>query len=201
MSIKKRIPWNKGIKYTPEQKVRLDTSGLGKNIDFKKRGKAIGKTRLGMKFSEKHKENLSKKLLKNWENPKYREAMLKAREDFFEGGGEVWNKGKEMPSHLKGENHPAWKGGVTPETQKIRNSVKYKIWRTAIFNRDDYTCMGCGKRGVLLEAHHIKSFAEHKNLRYTVNNGITYCVECHCKNDPGRMRTVSKKLKKGWIHQ
>jgi len=86
----------------------------------------------------------------------------------------------------KGKNHWNWKGGKSSDSYKIRRSRKYKSWRTAVFERDDYTCRGCGVRGVCLEAHHIKSFAEHKDLRFVIDNGITYCVDCHIKNDKHR---------------
>ena len=65
-----------------------------------------------------------------------------------------------------GENSPTWKGGVTPEHLKIRNSKKYKEWRESVFIRDLYTCQNCGKKcgngkNVYLHAHHIKNFSEH----------------------------------------
>ena len=80
-------------------------------------------------------------------------------------------------------NNANWRGGITSENQRIRHSRKYKSWRNAVFERDNYTCRGCGVRGGYLEAHHIKSFAEHKDLRFIVDNGITYCKRCHSEND------------------
>jgi NUMOD3 motif len=72
-----------------------------------------------------------------------------------------------------------WRGGVTPEHQKIRTSAEYKIWRDEVFKRDNYTCVLCGKRGVRLNADHIKSFALFPELRFIVSNGRTLCVPCH----------------------
>ena len=60
-----------------------------------------------------------------------------------------------------------------------RSSAEYVQWRTSVFERDDYTCQLCAKRGVRLEAHHKKSWAKHPELRYEVSNGITLCYECH----------------------
>jgi hypothetical protein len=60
-----------------------------------------------------------------------------------------------------------------------RNTLKYKEWRSKVFERDDFTCKKCGQRGGVLNAHHIKSFAKHKNLRTIVENGITLCKKCH----------------------
>lgn len=59
------------------------------------------------------------------------------------------------------------------------NSKKYKKWREEVFKRDNYTCQECGQIGGYLNAHHIKSWAEHEELRYDINNGITLCKKCH----------------------
>src|SRR3990167_3780836 len=45
-----------------------------------------------------------------------------------------------------GEKHSNWQGGITPINQAIRNSFEYKLWRTAVFERDNYTCIWCGAR-------------------------------------------------------
>jgi 5-methylcytosine-specific restriction endonuclease McrA len=65
--------------------------------------------------------------------------------------------------------------------QKLRKSERYKEWRRRVFQRDDYTCRKCGQSGGYLNAHHIKSFAKYKKLRFDVNNGITLCQKCHNK--------------------
>jgi len=179
-----RRAWNKGLKGLQPWH---NTSGLGKNIDFKGRGKSCSEARKGVPLSEDHKQALSKSQTKKWADPEYHDKQSESME-----GREVWNEGIEMPEHLRGKNHPCWKGGITTESQKARNSIKYKSWRTAVFERDDYTCRGCGERGCCLEAHHIKSFAEHKDLRFVIDNGITYCIKCHAINDPQRMRTLKK---------
>jgi hypothetical protein len=60
-----------------------------------------------------------------------------------------------------------------------RNSLVYKDWRKAVFDRDDYTCQICGQHGGRLTAHHIRLFSTHPELRYVVPNGITLCWPCH----------------------
>lgn len=60
-----------------------------------------------------------------------------------------------------------------------RNSHQNTEWRQAIFERDNYTCQRCNKRGGSLNAHHIKPFATHPELRFEVANGITLCRRCH----------------------
>jgi hypothetical protein len=83
----------------------------------------------------------------------------------------------------KGALAPHWKGGISPECKVIRSSLKYRLWRESVFARDDYTCMGCKERGVYLNAHHIKPFAAHPELRFSIDNGISLCVKCHKKTD------------------
>lgn len=86
--------------------------------------------------------------------------------------------GKKRPE-LSGELHPNWKGGATGEAQQIRNSDEYSVWRASVFERDGYTCQQCGEKGGKLEAHHIRPFAEHPELRLDVSNGVTLCKACH----------------------
>lgn len=94
----------------------------------------------------------------------------------------AWNKDKKCPQ-FQGANNAMWKGGVTPEIRKIRNSRKYQEWRKAVFERDNYTCVVCGVRGVELNADHIKGFAYNIELRFEIDNGRTLCVPCHKLTD------------------
>jgi len=87
---------------------------------------------------------------------------------------------------LQGENHPRWEGGKSRETQRARAKMEYKRWRDTIFVRDIFTCQNCGKRSkkgerIEINAHHIRSFAENKESRYNLDNGITLCIKCHRK--------------------
>ena len=62
-----------------------------------------------------------------------------------------------------------------------RHCGEYAEWRKGVFKRDDYTCQRCGKRGVTLNAHHIKEYAKYPAMRYDIDNGITLCAKCHKK--------------------
>jgi 5-methylcytosine-specific restriction endonuclease McrA len=84
---------------------------------------------------------------------------------------------------LRGELNPRWKGGITSKNHKIRTSIEYKNWRVSVFERDDFTCVECKKRGYLLQADHIKPFALYPDLRFDLNNGRTLCVDCHRKTE------------------
>lgn len=73
--------------------------------------------------------------------------------------------------------------GATSAEKAIRHSAAYKRWRTAVFERDNYTCQECGTRGGELNADHIKPFAFFPDLRFDVDNGRTLCVPCHRATD------------------
>jgi len=80
---------------------------------------------------------------------------------------------------------------VNPKSVKsidrcLRYSAKMDQWRNSVFTRDNYTCQHCANRSskgnaVYLEAHHIKQFATHPELRFEVSNGLTLCKPCHKK--------------------
>jgi len=80
---------------------------------------------------------------------------------------------------MTGSGNPLWKGGVTEENDKARKTPEYKEWRTAVYERDRWTCQLCEYKGDDIIAHHIKKFSEYKELRYDVDNGITLCRSCH----------------------
>jgi hypothetical protein len=85
------------------------------------------------------------------------------------------HKGQEDVSHWN------WKGGITPENNKIRSSSDYIKWRKFVFLRDKYTCQSCFTKGGKLNAHHIVYFSKNKELRLEKTNGITLCTTCHKK--------------------
>lgn len=84
-----------------------------------------------------------------------------------------------------------WFGIAVPPWRRSdkeqRNTVEYRVWRTKVFERDDYTCQDCEQRGGELNAHHIKPFAKYKDLRFEVSNGVTLCIDCHKEVHKKRM--------------
>lgn len=110
--------------------------------------------------------------------------------------GKTWKLSAEVKKALsearKGEKNPGWKGGITTENDKIRKSLEYRLWREAVFKRDNYTCVWCGQKGGRLNADHIKSFAVHPELRLEIDNGRTLCLPCHKKTSTyGRKRKMA----------
>lgn len=79
-----------------------------------------------------------------------------------------------------GENNHLWKGGITTENAKLRQSKEYRVWRDGVYTRDNFTCQCCGDNtGGNLQAHHIVSFAENLDKIFNLSNGITMCALCH----------------------
>ena len=70
------------------------------------------------------------------------------------------------------------------EDKHDRNSERYKQWRSAVFKRDGYKCQDCGVSADI-QAHHVKTWKNSKELRYDVDNGITLCRKCHLKAHGG----------------
>lgn len=113
-------------------------------------------------------------------------------------GKEPWNKGlrgeytttkrgKKQP-RVSGKNHWNWQGGITSKNHAIRVSLESKLWRRAVFERDNYTCVWCGARSgkgksVTLHADHIQQFAFFPKLRFELSNGRSLCKDCHKKTD------------------
>ena len=102
------------------------------------------------------------------------------------------NKGKF------GKVHPCFKEEKKHKFHKqIRETYKYRQWRTKIFEQDNYTCVLCGwGNGKYVEAdHYPKRFIEIirenkvKTLEQALNceelwtcRGRTLCRKCHLKN-------------------
>ena len=55
---------------------------------------------------------------------------------------------------------------------------RYEEWRQAVFARDGYRCVICG-RGGRLEAHHIASYCDNPSLIHSVANGATCCANTY----------------------
>lgn len=153
----------------------------GVQHQFKKGQKPWNK---GIAMNEEAKKRMSAKL-------KGRKAWNKGLKGICKPNSDSFKKGHSAPitaftkghSNSKGEKNWNWKGGVSPINERLRKSKEYKLWRVAVFERDDYTCQECGIKGGELHADHIKPFAFYPQLRFAIDNGRTLCVNCHRQTD------------------
>ena len=112
---------------------------------------------------------------------KYHPATIELNRSSYEAQCQYYDRDK-CECFLPGKTFKdCWRKQIQHSDKDIRNSGEYQEWRTAVFKRDGYTCQKCGQKGGELNAHHIKPFAEYKNLRFDVDNGITLCKKCHRK--------------------
>ena len=128
-------------------------------------GKKISKANKGRIFTEDHRRKISIAL---------KEAS-KGNKNVF---GKHWKLTEEQKEKRRGKNSSSWKGGITSENQKIRDSEEYNNWRLKVFFRDNFTCQKCNTKDNSIQAHHIYNFTN-KDLRFLKENGITFCKKCH----------------------
>ena len=106
--------------------------------------------------------------------------------EFRQHLSELW---KDNPNH----NH--WVDGKYAERKSKRakemGGLEHRLWRTSVFQRDNYSCVECGKRGGKLCADHIKPHCLFPELRFDVDNGRTLCEPCHKATDTfaGKMQS------------
>ena len=197
----------KGQKPTEETKRKMSRAKKGKmpkNIElFKKKA---------VKFKKGHTYNSSKQRrkqiaerMKGDKNPTKRPEVRKKISESKKGHIVTQETRKKISKKLtgrklseetkrkignseRGEKSHLWEGGITPLNKLLRNQSKFKIWREAVFLRDNFTCQNpncefCNNKvGVLLHPHHIKSFIKFPELRFNINNGITLCAGFHLKS-------------------
>lgn len=119
---------------------------------------------------KKHKESTKEKI---------RQARIKdGHVPYLNKDGEHWLKG------IKGKKHPCWKGGLTPERQKVYSSLEWVEAVKKVWKRDNAICQNCGKHHNTEEnrgnfhIHHIISF-QNRATRTKVDNLILLCKKCH----------------------
>ena len=153
--------WNKGVPFSAEAKRKMSLARLGKTPW----NKGIPQTEeLRKKNSDSHKGQIGANKGRKFPSPS-RETRRK------------------LSDALRGEKGANWQGGKTAQNHIIRNSLEYRLWRNAIFERDNFTCIWCGLKGGKLNADHIKPFAFFPELRFAIDNGRTLCEPCHRTTD------------------
>jgi len=82
--------------------------------------------------------------------------------------------------NVSGENSVHWNNEITEEDRiNGRFTPEDFEWKKNVKIRDDFTCQCCFERGVELHSHHILNYADNKEVRYDIDNGVTVCKPCH----------------------
>lgn len=208
--INPRIPWNKG---TTGIMVAWNKGLKGKQVAWNKgmRGIQVAWNK-GKKLSESHCKALS-------ESHKGKESPRKGKKNSPEhiektrlknlgrkqSDEEKKKRGLSLRGKRLGKKSNLWRGGINPLREVIRGLAEDTEWKKKVFARDNYTCQMCFKRGLYIEAHHIKEFSiifrefinEYKQYSpikdkyalvalarqyhkfWDINNGLTLCKQCH----------------------
>jgi len=105
----------------------------------------------------------------------------------------MWKTGIFKTRDFIGLKNPNWKKGITKLYRRIRNHKKYKNLIHKVFERDNFICQKCFKKGNILHAHHkllfsfiiklynIKTLKQALDckLLWDINWLITLCSKCH----------------------
>lgn len=133
------------------------------------------------------KEKQSKKVTKDWTDNTYRQTQSKIKKELYKNNPMLK---VQHSAAMQGIPLSQWNGFAELETRRARKSVDFKEWQKEVFKRDKYTCQCCGQYGGVLHAHHLDSFADNKDLRFDINNGITLCESCHSPNIHGSFHNI-----------
>lgn len=208
------------MKHTNETKRKIGVANKGKT-GFIWKGKHfsqlhrqnLSNAHKGKKLSEEHKNNIGRASKKRWplvaeklrlshfgkhlsdEHKKKISEANKANPKLHQ----VWLGKKHSEEELEkmrqanlGSKNPAWKGGITSLGKAERARFKATI-HLMILERDNYTCQLCNTRGGFLQVDHIQSWADYVELRFSMDNCRTLCMNCHY------LITFGKKMPPGMI--
>lgn len=79
----------------------------------------------------------------------------------------------------RGIKNGNWKGGISTENDKTRQNKEIRKWKKLCLKRDNHTCQKYKIKNCKLVIHHKNSFANFKELRCDINNGITLSEKAH----------------------
>lgn len=194
-----RIPWNKGKKTGPlsqEHRAKIGLGITGRKVSVETREKLrasnVGKKRslqtrkrIGLsKIGKLPTNNQLKALSIGWgyfkgktHSEETKNKISKVIQKKIEDGwkNKVWFK--KGVSQRVGDKHWNWKGGITKKDHSQRVLFRRTIHKL-VLERDNYTCVLCGKRGEL-QVDHIEKWADNPDKRLLIDNCRTLCVYCH----------------------
>jgi len=202
------VPWNKnkkGIMPEPWNKNKHPEYMIGNKFGFQKGHIPWNKDTKGIMkaWNKKAKIELICPICQRsfFIKPSHRNLRKTCSQKCFR----IWQSIRLKQLYSNSQNHPSWKNGSSKIEKSIRHLEEYNLWRKVIFERDNYTCQKCFRRGNELHPHHRKPFSEilGKFLQeynqfsviddratlirlaitykpfWDVSNGETLCKDCH----------------------
>ena len=187
------------LKYDKSGRERMFVLGHYMRVATELCRKRLSNALKGRVFSEEHKRKIGEKSKgrKLSDSAKLKISIAnkgKKRTDEVKRKQSEMFKGRKLPPCTKEhrekisilakirlsipENNPNWKGGITKESQKVRNSEEYKEWRNEVFKRDDYICQITRQNSNKLEVHHIINFSQNMT-NFDITNGVTMRKDIH----------------------
>src|SRR5208337_5465565 len=169
---KGHLPWNTGKSMSDELKEKLRLSHQGQTAWNKgKKVPQISETLQGHEVPEAVRNKIRKSLRRGrelkcqecpivfWASPSKIKGGRKFCSTACMGMANKRRKisdaqRKQIAKSRMGAKNPMWKDGRTPCIVRIRQCSQMKQWRKAVYERDNYTCVGCGEQGGRLEADH-----------------------------------------------
>lgn len=166
--------------HTKEARKKMSISHTNVPLSEEHR-KAIGKAGEGKKRTEKTKQNIRESL----EGRKLSEEHIENLRISHTGLKYSDEMRKKCSKNSKGENNPAWKGGMSFEPYTIEFNDELK---ELIRLRDGFRCQLCScpqeENLRKLAIHHIDYIKKNCNL----SNLISLCMSCHTKTQFNRSK-------------
>lgn len=201
----KRKPVMLGRHHSKETKIKMSKARLERKrrlgyINPPATRERMSESFKGRKLSEETKRKLSI-ALKGKKKPVFTEEHRKKLSEALKGKPQPWHAGNKCFF---------WKGGVSKLSKRIKTSFRYKKWRETVFQKDDWICQKCGRKGgIILHPHHRRSFTsilEENNIKtledafnceelWDINNGVTLCNNCHKETETYGWNNYNKMFK------
>lgn len=190
--VKGIIPWNKGEFFSKEIREKMSKAKKGKPSPRKgiamkqEQKKKLSKSLKGRKKSDKAYSFPNGK-----EHPLYVFIEKELLVSLYYGNdysitkiAKIFNCSRQTIAKKIKEYSIEKKHRYGNGRHNYMHQRKTKKWRNAIFKKDNYTCQLCHDRSgnghkIVLNAHHIKSWADYPKYRYNIDNGIILCRECN----------------------
>ena len=176
----------KGYKPTEEHKLNLKLNHKGFNgFHHTQKNKEIQRKRALEQFKNGISEETRKKLKiarigkKPFLGKKHKDKTKELISKSQLGVKKTEESNRKNSESHKGNKCYLWIDGRTPENIRIRGGIEFRLWRESVFSRDGWTCQKCLKRGGILHPHHIQNFSQYPELRFAIDNGITFCKQHH----------------------